>query len=159
MIKIFRVLHFLSGAVWLGEVLTINFVLLPALRDLPTDRKPEFIRTIFPRLFKLASILALTAVFSGAVLVTLSAGWEKVLLQPFNRWGAAILVGGILGLLLTAFHLVVESKLQPLVRSLSKEGDAEDLNRLLRFLDLVPRAGLGVILVITFLMVAAAHWL
>lgn len=152
-------LHFLSGTAWLGEVLTINFVLLPALRDLPADRKPEFIRNIFPRIFKLASILALTAVFSGAVLVTLSASWDKVLLRPFNRWGAAILAGGILGLLLTAFHIVVESKLQPLVRRLSNEGDSKDLKRILRFFNLVPRTGLGVILVITLLMIAAADWL
>jgi uncharacterized membrane protein len=156
-IVFFRWLHILSGAAWLGEVVTINVVLLPSLRSIEPSERPRFIRTTFPRLFRLASVLSLLSISSGFVMSYLVSGWKDPSIFIDTRWGLSILIGGSLGVALTTFHFFVESKLEPIASALNEDSDEEELERVIRFLRTVPRAGLLVMIIIFTLMMIAAR--
>jgi hypothetical protein len=49
-------------------VRVINFVLVPTLVRLGADKRGLFLAAIFPRIFRLASVLSLTVVLTGAAL-------------------------------------------------------------------------------------------
>ena len=117
-IDLVRWVHVLSGAAWLGEVVTINFVLIPVLKSLTPARRVEFIRNVFPRTFWLASILAATALASGLTMSYLMKGWKDLSVFFTTRWGLEILVGGLLGLVLAVFHFAVEGRLEPRISAL-----------------------------------------
>lgn len=156
---LFRWLHILSGAAWLGEVVTINFVILPSLVSMEAARRPRFIRNIFPRLFRLASVLSLTSILSGLVMTYLVSGWQDLSIFFTTRWGLAILSGGGLGLALTAFHFFVESRLEPFASTLDEGVSQKELAGVLRFLKIVPRVGFAVMIIIFLLMMYAARGL
>lgn len=153
---LFRWLHILSGAAWLGEVITINFVLVPSLKDMDTGERSRYISRVFPRLFRLASVLSLISIFSGLTMTYLISGWTNLSIFFTTRWGVAILIGGLLGLSLTGFHFFVESRLKPVASAL-EEGTEEELGRMMTVLKSVPRAGLAVMIVIFLLMMYAAR--
>lgn len=74
-------------------------------------------------------------------------------------WGLAILASGVLGFVLALFHFVAEGYLKPAAESLSEASDEEEMARALRFLQVVPRAGMLVILLaFIIMMVAARGW-
>lgn len=153
---IFRWIHILAGGAWLGEVVVVVFIVVPVLIRLDHERRGWFLSTIFPRVFRLASVLSATAVAAGAALYLASNDWslnvDRLLTE---RWGLSILIGGTLGLALTVFHFVVEGRLEPIVaRAQSGEIDEE---RLVRFLTVVPRVGLGVLVVVFGAMMYAAR--
>ena len=156
-INIIRWIHILSGAAWLGEVITINLVLIPTLKSISSDQRPSFIRRTFPRLFRLASILSVISISSGILLSYLMSGWENLSVFFTTRWGLLILIGGFLGLALTVFHFVVESRLEPIAASMDENTSAEDVERVIKFLRFVPGAGLLVIVSIFILMMVAAR--
>jgi len=120
---IIRTIHQLAGALWLGEVLVLNFILLPVLSKYEGDLRKRVITSIFPRVFKLASILSATVVITGLYMVFyLTKGNLEVLLD--GRWGLSILIGGSLGILLTIFHFFLENKLAKKIM-LGKQGENE----------------------------------
>lgn len=157
LVVIARWLHILSGAAWLGEVITINFVLIPTLRSISSDQRPSFIRRIFPRLFRLASILSVISISSGLLMSYLMSGWEDLSVFLTTRWGLLVLIGSFLGLALTVFHFVVESRLESIAASMDENTSDEDVERVIKFLGIVPRAGLLVIVSIFILMMVAAR--
>lgn len=46
-----RYLHVLSAAIWLGEVVVINFIMIPILTKYDKEGKSEILVNIFPKLF------------------------------------------------------------------------------------------------------------
>ena len=155
--SIIRWIHIISAAAWIGEVLVINVVLVPSLQSTPVEQRGGFIARVFPRVFRLASILALVALSSGLGMSYLAAGWTGLDLIIRSRWGLGILIGGILGLLLAVFHFVVESRLKPIARSLDETPDEKEVERVMRFLQIVPRVGMLVIVAAFILMMVAAR--
>ncbi len=160
--NLFRWIHILAGAAWLGEVLVVSFVLVPVLARLEPERRGWFLSAIFPRIFRLASVLSLTTVLAGAALnLSLNAWQLDVALTRLtsSRWGWSILVGGLLGLGLTLFHHTAERRLEPFVVAARENPDEEAFVFILRRLRIIPRAGLAVLLLIFLLMMVAARGL
>lgn len=153
LLSIIRWVHIISGVAWLGEVLAINFVLIPALLNLEKKDRGEFVRQVFPRVFRLASILSLLAILSGAAMSYIITGWRYIDLLIDTRWGISILIGGSLALALTLFHFLAESRLEP---TAARANDA-DVEKIISVLKVVPRIGLVVILAIVWLMMYAAR--
>ena len=155
LLNIVRWVHIISGVAWLGEVLAINFVLLPALLNMEKENRGAFIRQVFPRVFQLASVLSLLTISSGAVMSYIITGWKNLPPLLDTRWGIGILIGGGLGLALTLFHFLAESRLEPV----AAKADDADVEKLISVLKIVPRVGLVVILAIVLLMMYAARGL
>jgi uncharacterized membrane protein len=153
LLNIVRWVHIISGVAWLGEVVTINFVLLPALLKMEKDNRGPFIRQIFPRVFRLASVLSVSAILSGALMSYLITGWKDLGPLLGSRWGIGILAGGSLGLALTLFHFLAESRLEPV----AIKADQADIEKIISILKVVPRVGLGVIALVVVLMMYAAR--
>ena len=152
---IIRAIHTLAGSFWIGEVVVINFVLIPALSKFQGEIRKQFLVSVFPRIFNLASILSATVVFTGVFMVYyLTQGKLESLLS--GKWGLSILIGGGLGIILTLFHFFMENRLARKI-GLGKMGDDQKLSEVHLKLKIVPRLGLLVILVIFLLMLNAAH--
>jgi uncharacterized membrane protein len=151
-----RWIHVIAATAWFGEVVTINFVLVPAVAKLPRDQAPKVLFQIFPRIFKLASWLSATAVLSGLVLAS-----DRYLPDYQVLWttgpGRLFSVGATLGLLLTGFHFILEPRLDGMICTAAKEDDAELSDRVMRLLRLVPRVGLVVITTILWTMMVGAR--
>lgn len=156
-VVLFRWLHIISGAAWLGEVITINVVLIPSLLSATREDQARMIRNVFPRLFRLASVLSLISISSGLTMSYLLSGWTDLTIFLTTRWGIAILIGGGLGIALTLFHFFVESRLEPIAVSMDSGSDPVDIERVVRVLRYVPRIGLLVMLTIFVLMMYAAR--
>ena len=149
-----RSIHVLSAASWLGEVVVINFMLLPILFRLPPEEGARFLQQVFPRLFRLASILALTTILAGLALALITSRGQFGLFLD-SRWGRFIIAGGTMGLLLALFHFFLEGRLeQPINVAHANPSEMESVYRRLR---VVPRVGLGVIAMVFLLMINAAH--
>jgi uncharacterized membrane protein len=157
-INIVRWIHIISGVAWIGEVITINFVLVPALMKISKEARGSFIRQVFPRLFQLASVISLTAVISGATMSYLLTGWKNLGDLIDTRWGLGIMIGGGLALLLMLFHFFIESKLEPIAIKADEDSEV-DIDKILVVLKIVPRIGLGILLLIVILMMFAARGL
>ena len=80
-IKIVRWIHIIAGAAWLGEVLAIIFVIVPTIDRMELVDRARSIKLIFPRVFRMASFLSLTAVTAGLTLsyfiLLLKVGWIR----------------------------------------------------------------------------------
>ncbi|MDY0081707.1 MAG: hypothetical protein RBR74_00860 [Ignavibacteriaceae bacterium] len=150
-----RAIHILAAALWLGLVMVINFVILPVLSGLEGEFKRQVVKSIFPRIFILASVFSATVVITGLYLVYyLTNGNLEALL--YGRWGISILIGSSLGILLTLFHFFLEGKLSKKI-SMGKHGDNQKLEEVHLKMKIVPRVGLTILTVIFLLMINAAH--
>ncbi|MCB9223169.1 MAG: hypothetical protein H6582_03245 [Crocinitomicaceae bacterium] len=153
----FRWIHLIAGSAWFGEVVIINFVLIPLLSKYQGTARKEFLNTIFPRIFRLASVLALTTAISGGILLYRFVGFEISLLTERGTWGWSILIAGTLGLILTLFHFFIENLLARKVgvgNPHISEQTVEDIHLKLK---LIPRLGMVVITIIFILMMNATH--
>lgn len=157
-VNVVRWVHIISGISWVGEVITINIVLVPALIKLRGDARGDYLRQVFPRIFHLATILSLTAVISGATMSYLVTGWTDLDRLISTRWGTGIALGGGLAILLTLFHLFVEERLEPVAMTADVSPEV-DFDRTLKVLKIVPRVGLVILLLIVSLMMYAARGL
>lgn len=155
MANVLRWIHVLAGVGWFGLVLAVIFVLVPTLRRLEGDSQSEFLRSVFPRVFRLASVLSATALLAGVALYLELFDWS-LQLSPLvdTEWGRSILIGAILGALLTTFHFVVEAKFEPAIRS---GLEPADMKRTIRILTLAPRVGVFVLAGTVVAMLYAAH--
>lgn len=157
LLNVVRWIHIISGVSWLGEVLTINFVLLPALMNLDHETRVKFIRQVFPRVFRLASALSLTSILSGAVVnYLMTDGWKNWGQLIHTRWGIGILVGGGLGLALALFHFFAEGRFEPIALSVQQE-TKENIEKFIAHLKLIPRVGMMIIVSVIVLMMYAAR--
>lgn len=150
-----RWVHVVSGVGWLGQVLVVIFVLVPALRRLEGESQKRFLQEVFPRVFRLASVLSVTAIATGTMVYLARFDWRVELgVLTTTTWGGWILAGAILGGLLTAFHFLAEAKLEPAVSGVSAP---EDVDRMVRIVTVVPRIGVFVLLGAVVAMMYAAH--
>jgi hypothetical protein len=156
-----RLVHIVAGGGWLGEVLTVNFVLLPVLSRARAIERTHLLQTVFPCVFRLATALGGLAIVTGLTLLL----W-RTQLNPArlieSAWGWRILIGGTLGALLFLFHLVQEVRAERVLALAARleaewDNDPRSAASLLRRLAIIPRVGLGILLVIVGLMSAAAH--
>jgi len=152
-----RWIHAIAAAAWFGEVVVINFVLIPTLSKYQGVARKDFLNTIFPRVFRLASVLALTTAITGGVLLYHYVGFEIGQLFERGSWGISIFIGGLMGLILTLFHFFMENLLAKRIGvgdpNIS-ETAVEDVHLKLK---LVPRLGLVVITVIFVMMMNAKY--
>ena len=158
--NILRWLHVIAGAAWLGEVVVINIILVPTLLRLETGKRGWFLSAVFPRVFRLASLLSLTTILAGAALNLSLSDWQlDVALNRLGttRWGMSILIGGLLGLGVTLFHFFAESRMEPLVVAAGEGIDPAQEELILRRLKIIPRVGLGVLFVVFLLMMFAVR--
>lgn len=154
--RIFRWIHLGAAGAWLGEVIVVVFVLVPILVRATGERRGWFLATVFPRIFRLASVLSLTVLIAGAGLWLTMNNWQLNLERMFTeRWGIAIFVGGVFGTALTAFHFVAESKLEPLALA-AGSGEIDD-DVIVRRLRIIPRVGLAVLVIAFGSMMYAAR--
>ena len=154
---IIRWIHILAGAAWLGAVVMVVFVLVPSVQRLEEPDRGRMAAVVFPRVFRLASVLSVTVVAAGVALYLERFGW-RLELRPLvsSRWGWSILIGGSLAVILTVFHFVAEGRLAPLVR---RATDSPIERRVLTVLRIAPRVGLGILVTTTILMAYAARGL
>lgn len=153
-----RFIHIVSGLGWLGEVVTVNFVLLPALARAEPELRGRILTAIFPFIFRLATILGAMAVISGAVVFWIMSGGELARLFD-TTWGQRILLGGLFGGPLFAFHLLQESRWEGGLgkRLVAAEHDPAASDRILRHLRVIPRIGLAILVACVLFMSAAAR--
>jgi uncharacterized membrane protein len=152
-----RWIHILASAAWLGEVITINFVLIPMLFRVALQDRRRFIKDVFPLVFRLASILSLITVAAGLALNYLITEWRYLDIYFTTTRGIAILVGGLLGLFLIVFHFALQRRLEPLIDALNDESGEEDVQAVARYLQIIPRLGLGVMILTFILMMYGAR--
>jgi hypothetical protein len=66
-------------------------------------------------------------------------------------------IGGSLGIALTIFHFFVENRLEPIAASMHENTEQTKLEQVIHFLNIVPHAGLIVMIAIFALMMYATH--
>ncbi|MFQ5555777.1 MAG: DUF4149 domain-containing protein [Acidimicrobiia bacterium] len=154
---VLRWVHIVAGGAWLGSVAMVVFVVVPAFGQLDEPRRGWFAEVVFPRIFRLASVLSITVVAAGIALYFERVGW-RFTLRPLvtGRWGWSILIGGGLALLLTIFHFVAEGRLAPHVKGAT---DTPFEPRVLTVLRIAPRVGLTILVTVVILMAYAARGL
>ena len=132
-------------ALWCGEIVVLNFIIIPAIHVMDEQEKAAFTGRYLPRFVNIATILALTIVFSGL------GAWLAAtfgLQTPSGIWGSPLLqIAAILIAMLASFHLVAQSILRRITKSfLSDSLHKKKLQFITRFLGTVPRIGLVVII-------------
>lgn len=155
---VLRWVHILAAAAWFGEVVTINFVLVPAASRFEGQERARFLSAVFPRVFRQASVLSAIAVITGSGLFIhrYHANWTAVWHTPI---GTALAIGALMGLALTLFHFFMEPRLGKLIHIADAEGDRQMADLIVRRLRLIPRVGLGVIgSIVLFMMAGARGW-
>lgn len=151
-----RFVHVVAGIGWIGEVATVAFVLVPALRRTDAAGARALLEVVFPRVFRLATLLGGAAVISGLILLLFGPGGLE---RAFSTaWGTRILMGGALGGVLFGFHLWMEPRLERRLQArLFAGGELHDDDPAERILVLVPRVGLLILLAVVALMSAGAR--
>jgi len=151
-----RYLHVLAAAAWIGEVIVINFVLIPFVSSLSAETKKIVIQKLFPRIFRLASVLAATTAVCGYVYLFYIAKGNFSFLFNSQR-GIFLFIGALLGTLLTLFHFFMENKMAHKIGiSDEKEEMIDDIHLRLK---IVPRVGLLVITTIFICMMISVRGL
>jgi uncharacterized membrane protein len=153
---IVRWVHVLAAAAWYGEVAVMNFVLIPTLSGHRGAARKDFLNAVFPRVFRMASILSATVAITGGVLLYHHTGGDLRILVE-NPWGKFILVGGALGLLLTLFHFFMENRLARRVGVGDPDLPLEAVEDVHLKLRVVPRLGFLVLTIIFVLMMIAVR--
>lgn len=157
LLAIARWAHVLAGAAWLGEVIVIVFVLVPSALSMQPAARLDFIGRVFPRIFRLASVLASITLAAGTALNYLLTGWQNLSAYFSSPRGVFIAIGGGLGLLLALFHFFIEHRIEPGVKVMANKVGPEEAARIVKVLTIVPRVGLCVMLVIFVSMMIGAR--
>ncbi|MBN2045103.1 MAG: DUF4149 domain-containing protein [Anaerolineales bacterium] len=149
-----RWVHVISGAAWFGLVGAIVFVIFPVLSRMSTSQRNRLMGLVFPRIFRLATILVSLTLAAGALLNYLLTGWRSLgMYFSSPRW-FALFLGAALGLALGTFHFLVEPRLENKIHSLVESEDEDQIEQVSHFLKIVPRVGFCILMiVILFMMV------
>jgi uncharacterized membrane protein len=151
-----RWIHVLAASAWFGEVVAINFILIPSLSSYEGDARKSFLNNVFPRVFRMASVLSAGVAATGALLLHHHVGFHLSRLGE-SHWGHMILVGGTMGLLLTLFHFFMENHLARRVGVGCPDISAAQVEDVHAKLTIVPRIGLVVISTIFVVMMTAVR--
>lgn len=153
-----RWIHVLTASAWLGEVVVVNFILIPLITKYQGESRKHYVTSIFPLVFRLASVLSGITAITGAILLHFYTDGNWGMLTE-THWGRCILIGGSLGLALTLFHFFMENRLAKkigIIRGTGSDTALDDVHVKLR---IVPRLGLLVITSTYFLMMYALRTL
>lgn len=150
-----KMLHIVAASCWLGEVVVINFIMLPSLAEYDKQGKSEMLVTVFPKLFRLASLLSAATVITGTALFWFYTKFNSEIIF-IGKW-KIILIGGTLGLLLTLFHFFLEARVTKILAPNEKNYNYENHALVYSRLKIIPRIGLLVIATVFFLMMAAEY--
>jgi uncharacterized membrane protein len=151
-----RWIHVLAASAWFGEVVAINFILIPSLSSHEGSSRKEFLNLVFPKVFRMASILSFTAAVTGALLLYHHTHFDLFSLGD-TLWGRMVFIGGTLGLLLTLFHFFLENQLARKVGVGCPDISSEQVEDVHGKLQIVPRIGLVVITTIYVSMMVAVR--
>lgn len=146
-----RYVHIVAASLWLGEVAVINFILIPALSRHEGEARKAFLNSVFPRVFRMASILSGTTAVSGATIFHHYHGFRFAHLTE-DRSDIALLIAATLGALLTFFHFFMENHMARRVGVGDPCVSPEKVEDVHSKLKIVPRVGLVVISTIYLLM-------
>lgn len=146
-----------GAAGWFGEVAVIAFVLMPMISKLKREDRPSYVANIFPKMFRLASVFSLMAILSGAWLNYLVTGWKDLITYANSSRGLFITIGGIAGLALALFHFFMENRIESRVASLANNLDEKEFEKLSRYLLIIPRLGILILIVVILLMMIGAR--
>ena len=122
-------------AAWVGEVATLNLIVVPNLNSMEQPDRAPFLSRFFPGFFRLATVFAISTIAFGAAAI----------LSADRAARPVTLIGGALVLVLALFHFVIESRLTPVARSLASNPEPGKVRFMMRFLNIVPRIGIVVI--------------
>ncbi|MEX2161687.1 MAG: hypothetical protein WD751_07190 [Anaerolineales bacterium] len=150
-----RWIHMLSGAAWFGEICLMAFVLVPRATALRGVARKQFIATVFPGVFRMASYFVIATLASGLWLNYLLTGWRRLDAYLATRHGALIAIGGTLGLIIAAVHFLVANQIETRYLSAGLSPRAEA--RLFRALRVIPWIGLFAITLSFILMMITAR--
>ena len=139
------VIALVALAAWIGEVVTLNFIIVPGINALDEAGRAAFIGRYLPRFFWMATVLALTTVLSGLGAGLIVAYGPEIPHAVPAGGSPEVLIASILIAVLACFHLVAQSRLRPIVESFAGTPDPEKVGFVTRFLGIVPRIGLVVI--------------
>jgi len=153
-----RGVHVLAGASWLGEVVVINFVLVPVAARLDGAARLRFLGAVFPRVFRVASVMTATVAVTG-LLQLWWRYWGRFGVLASSRHGVALLAGAFLAGVLITFHFLAEPRLEGLIAEAEANPDAGVDDGIIALLQLIPRIGLAVLVVSLLAMVYAIHGL
>jgi uncharacterized membrane protein len=150
-IQVLRWLHVLTAAAWFGQVVVLNFVLVPAIvREKKAATQLDLMRRLLPPSFKLASILSGLSVVAGGVLLwgRYHEDWSVM----FSAWqGHVLATGALLAVLLTGFHHMSEPKLGRMIQQTSAD-DPAAVAKIVGRLKIAPKVGLVLITLVTLAM-------
>ncbi len=147
-----RAFHIVFGFSWWGMVFFLNFILLPAMKKMTQSTKYEVLGTVFPRIFK-------TATVSG--FLTVSLGWIYAL-RFYAKGDFSYFYSSLVNILFTIgivaitclylFHLILErNEIDTVLKALETEDDAA-VNKLIAHLQLIPRVGFSIMTIGVALM-------
>ena len=145
----------MAGIAWFGEVVVINFVLIPTVKKYEGEAKKQFVNNLFPKVFRLASVLSAITAITGVILLYDHVGFEIGELFEMGTWGISIFIGGLLGAILTNFHFFIENNMAKKVGVGNPNIEQEAVEDVHLKLKLIPRLGLVVITTIVFMMLNA----
>lgn len=154
-----RWIHIIFATAWFGEVVVINFILIPVLSKLDRTTREKIVTVMFPRIFNLASVLSLTALISGYLLFWMISDGDLNYFFVNGIRGKALLLGMSLGTLLTAFHFFLENQMAKKIGIVKNKGNDEMLEDIHLRLKIVPRIGMLVITTILVSMMVAVRGL
>jgi hypothetical protein len=152
-----RWVHVISGAAWFGLVGAIVFVIFPMFSRIEVDQRNQLMAKVFPRIFKLASVLVSITLAAGALLNYLLTGWRNLGMYFGSLRWFALFLGAVLGLVLGLFHFIVEPRLEDRIHALVASRDPAQTARVSRFLKIVPRVGLGILMAVMVSMMIFAR--
>lgn len=148
-----------AGFAWWGEVFYINFILTPMLPKLELQVKERVMLEIYPRMFRMATILSSLTIAFG-ILTALFLAKFNVDLFTTSTWGLLISIGGSLGLFMFLLHMTVE-RVELKVLKYVEPGNKQELPQELMLLEKrvmwLPRIGFVILTSIIVVMVYATQ--
>lgn len=157
--SLLRWLHELAAISWFGEVFFITHIILPMLGKMPDSEKAPLMLSLFPRVFRMATVSAGVTIVAGAGTALMMVNLDVSLFLG-TGWGLLILIGGLIGLFMFLLHLTVERvELRALrdVRLESRRDFPPELATLYSRLRILPRVGFTLLTIALILMIYASH--
>ena len=133
------------------------FVLVPIVTRLEASARASYVGTVFPRIFRVASVSVALVLLSGVGLNYALTGWRDIGAYIQSTPGTFVTIGGVRGLLLGLFHFVIEARIEKRVLRLVDQVEGPELDNLMRYLRLIPRIGLGILVIVFLSMMIAAR--
>ncbi len=125
--------HVLGAVIWVGGILFLGFVAVPAIRRLPDDARGNLLSTIGRR-FRLIGYLALAVLFITGIIqmVTLGANLSNVLDGSFfaTRFGSSLAIKLVLVVIMVSVSAVHDFVVGPAsARALASGADTTNLRQ------------------------------